>query len=236
MNVGIIDSAPKIITNGLVLHLDAAQKRSYSGTGTVWTDLSGNGNNGTLVNNPTFNSANGGSIVFDGTNDYVNCGNSSIIDFNGQKNITVAAWMYPLAATNSNANIITKAYQWYTNFHTDRKIRVGFYTSTSTFFTFYSTAVLTLNQWYNIVWTYNGINVRLYINTTLDSTSAQTSNITSGSGINCSLLIGAEANFCTSPETRYFNGRISGTQVYNRALSAAEVLQNYNATKSRFGL
>ena len=62
---------PNIVTDGLVLCLDAANKRSYPGTGTTWTDRSANGNNGTLTNGPTFDSANGGSIVFDGTNDYV---------------------------------------------------------------------------------------------------------------------------------------------------------------------
>jgi hypothetical protein len=67
----------KIVTSGLVLALDAADKNSYPGSGTTWTDLSGNGNNGTLVNGPTFSSANGGSIVFDGVDDYVTCGTNS---------------------------------------------------------------------------------------------------------------------------------------------------------------
>ena len=63
--------SPKIVTNGLVLALDAANTKSYPGSGTVWSDLTPNGNNGALTNGPTFNSANGGSIVFDGTNDYL---------------------------------------------------------------------------------------------------------------------------------------------------------------------
>ena len=66
--------SPRIVTDGLVLCVDAASKRSYPGTGTTWTDLKG-GNNGTLTNGPTFSSANGGSVVFDGTNDYTNFGN-----------------------------------------------------------------------------------------------------------------------------------------------------------------
>ena len=61
-----------IVKDGLVLDLDAAKKDSYPGTGTAWNDISGNRNNGTLTNGPTFNSSNGGSIVFDGTNDYIN--------------------------------------------------------------------------------------------------------------------------------------------------------------------
>ena len=228
--------SPKVITNGLVLHLDAANTRSYPGSGTAWNDLSRSGNNGTLVNGPTFSTNNGGNIVFDGVNDYVNCGIPSTLDFNGQKNITVSSWIYPTAATTSDANIITKAYQWYLNFNNDRKIRVGFYTTTSAFTFFYSNSILTLNQWYNIVWTYNGTSIILYINSTLDRTVSETSNMAYGSGVNCNVLIGAEANFCGSPQSRYFTGRISNTLVYNRALSSTEILQNYNATKGRFGL
>lgn len=70
-----IYGGPDIITDGLVFCLDAANSKSYPGTGTAWTDLSGNDNNGTLTNGPTFDSSNGGSIVFDGVNDQVNCGN-----------------------------------------------------------------------------------------------------------------------------------------------------------------
>jgi hypothetical protein len=69
-------TGPNIVTDGLVLYLDAANQKSYPGTGTTWNDLSGNGNNGTLVNGPTFNSDNNGSIVFDGVDDYVNFGDN----------------------------------------------------------------------------------------------------------------------------------------------------------------
>ena len=66
-----IAGGPDIVENGLVLHLDAADSNSYPGSGTVWTDLSGNGYNGTLTNGPTFSSSNRGGIVLDGTNDYI---------------------------------------------------------------------------------------------------------------------------------------------------------------------
>ena len=67
--------SPNIITDGLVLYLDAANTKSYPGSGTTWRDLSKSQLNGTLTNGPTFNSSNGGSIVFDGVDDYVNLGN-----------------------------------------------------------------------------------------------------------------------------------------------------------------
>ena len=81
-------NGPKIVTDGLVLCLDAAIGKSYPGSGTSWTDLSGNGNNGTLVNGPTFSSANGGSIVLDGVNDYISTTSISISTF------TYEGWLY----------------------------------------------------------------------------------------------------------------------------------------------
>jgi hypothetical protein len=81
---------PNIVRSGLALALDAADKNSYRGTGTTWKDLSGNAYNGTLTNGPTFSNINGGTIVFDGTNDYVSIPSNS--NFNNGNNITVEAW------------------------------------------------------------------------------------------------------------------------------------------------
>ena len=93
---------PSIITQGLVLALDAADRNSYPGSGTTWTDLSGNGNTGTLTNGPTYNSANGGSIVFDGSNDYVNFSYNSSLNIGGL-NITLSSWVRPTSLVNLNA-------------------------------------------------------------------------------------------------------------------------------------
>jgi len=81
---------PKITTNGLVLAIDAADKNSYPGSGTVWTDLSGNRNTGTLNNGPTYNSLVGGNILLDGTDDYVSVENNTILN---PSNITVSIWV-----------------------------------------------------------------------------------------------------------------------------------------------
>jgi hypothetical protein len=89
-----LSHSPSIATNGLVLCLDAANRKSYPGSGTTWTDLSGNGNNGTLTNGPTYSSANGGSLSFDGTNDVVNS-TTSIIDRADGQEITVSCWIKP---------------------------------------------------------------------------------------------------------------------------------------------
>jgi hypothetical protein len=85
-NAGRTHIATKgIVQSGLVLNLDAGVSSSYPGSGTTWTDLSGNGNTGTLTNGPTYNSANGGSLVFDGVDDYVNVGTPSIVWKNNSK-------------------------------------------------------------------------------------------------------------------------------------------------------
>ncbi len=86
---------PDINENGLVLSLDAANYKSYTGSGTTWRDLSGNSNNGTLTNGPTFNAANMGAIVFDGTDDKVTISmNSSFIY--GVSPFSLNAWIYVL--------------------------------------------------------------------------------------------------------------------------------------------
>jgi hypothetical protein len=104
-------AGPDIVQNGLVLDLDAADRNSYVSGSTTWFDLSGNPNNGILTNGPTYSSANGGSIVLDGVDDYVNCGNNNSINVTGS-GLTLSAWVYR-TALNSNSNnyrrIIEKA-------------------------------------------------------------------------------------------------------------------------------
>ena len=106
--------SPKIITDGLVLALDAGNTKSYPGSGTVWTDLSGNNNTGTLTNGPTFNAANGGSIVFDGTNDYVTL---PISTTSGQA-LTYFGWLYSTESTSIYKNFV--AYDMVEHFWTNR--------------------------------------------------------------------------------------------------------------------
>jgi hypothetical protein len=97
-------SGPKIITSGCVLSLDAADKLSYKGSGTTWKDLSGNNNTGTLTNGPTFNAGNMGSIVFDGTNDYVGFTYNSI--FNPSTSVTLSIWLRLTASDTTIRNPI----------------------------------------------------------------------------------------------------------------------------------
>ena len=218
-------NGPKIVTNGLVLLLDAADKNSYPGSGTTWTDISGNGNNGTLTNGPTFNSANGGSIVFDGIDDYSTIPSSPswAIGTNG----TLEMVIYRAASITTNHRL------WCV---TNNSSNLDAYLDNATGGVYMHGGVIgtnaqpPLNQYLHVLVTYNSGTIAMYYNgisQTLSGTSTGY-NIT-GTG---TLFI---AQFYAGG-SYYFNGRIPSFKIYNRALSATEILQNYNATKSRFGL
>jgi hypothetical protein len=269
MNIGIIDSAPKIISSGLVLHLDAAQKRSYPGTGTTWTDLSGNGNNGTLVNGPTFNSANGGSIVFDGVDDHINMGNILNSVFAGTNvKYTISVWVkFDVLNVNTGYSLVSKIGD--SSFGENqrqfsfivRNLTGSSYNGFQVEYIKYATLdagsfrgvrtnnfnVLT-NNIYNITVTHDGsINtndgldrVNLYLNSVNET---KTISFTGGTLLNtfeagtARTAIGSVigANPINTPRSP-LDGNVYNTLIYNRVLSQAEILQNYNATKSRFGL
>jgi hypothetical protein len=228
-----------IVTDGLVLYLDAANTKSYPGSGTTWTDVSKGGNNGTLTNGPTFNSANGGSIVFDGVNDTVNCGNILNIGLNS---LTVSCWV----KINSGTGIIGVIGK------TSARSYVGRYSifiETNNILAFFQPADNKVIQtpvtpyidgkFHNITMVIDRVSfMRLYI----DSISVGTPiDIGATSNINLSnstdnLYIGSYGSSNGQSPIYFLNGSIPIVSIYNRALTAQEVLQNYNATKTRFGL
>ena len=236
--------SPKIVTDGLVLALDAGNTKSYVSGSTTWYDKSGFSNNGTLTNGPTFSSANGGSIVFDGVDDYVNCGNNPSVDITGT-GITLSAWIYR-TALNSNVNnfkrIIEKAaaypalqYSFVTSPVNsppgEGRLLLDLYLNSSIPAFATGSTQLQLNTWYHAVGTYDGSFRKIYLNGVLDGQLATTGNITSTTS---SLVIG---DYLPGPGATYaWNGRIATTQIYNRALSAQEVQQNFNALRGRFGI
>jgi len=215
--------SPKIITNGLVLSLDAANNKSYPGSGTTWTDLSGNNNNGTLTNGPTFSDSNGGVIVFDGTNDYVPIGTSGF-PF-GSSAGTLSVW--------AKTNTISSGYIWIVSYGTALGSQSRFLGINSSTYLFggygddINASGVPLNTWFNMVGVYDGTNAFLYINGNLVSgPTAKSWNTIANNA-----QLGRQTN-----GSEYWNGNISQASIYNRTLSSDEVLQNYNATKSRFGL
>lgn len=239
----------KIVTDGLILYLDAANVKSYPGSGTVWTDLSRSELTASLVSGPTFNSANRGVIVFDGSNDYVNNGNSSIFSFgNGTNDLpfSVSVWvLFSSVGGSTFKGIVSKdngtQREWALLENGSGKIRVFLKNTLNNpninQQSIDSSTTYLTNTWYNIVFTYDGSGgsnaadgMYLYTNGVVEFPT----NVTKGTYIAMSSTI-ANLNIGRY-STNYFSGRISNTKIYNRALSAQEVLQNYNATKSKFGL
>jgi hypothetical protein len=231
--------APNIVTNGLVLYLDAANPESYVSGSTAWNDISRGGNNGTLVNGPTFNSENGGSIVFDGVNDYITGSNN--ISISQTQPFTLEFWSNISAYSPANqafCQLKTDTTYGFTVFASQNINYSGItFGSTNTWIKLKNSNIPILtNTWYNIAITYNGSsaeissNYRMYLNT-----QQQVLN-NAGSLINLSQInnIGTIENGSRGIDN--LNGRISLFKIYNRALSAEEILQNYNATKTRFGL
>ena len=210
----------RIVTDGLVLCLDAGDRMSYPGAGTTWTDLSKNRNNGTLTNGPTFNSANGGSLAFDGTDDYVDLG-SQVANLS---TFTLSYWINPNQADVSSTSLMPIG--WDDNY-LDRVI----YYSTrrdDLFFWFGPTSAdrvsisyntVNDNTWYNFVITRGSTYVKMYQDNILLGQST-----TTGDNVNFQ-WIGKETP-----------ANIALLHVYNRALTPDEIRQNYKATKGRFGL
>ena len=226
---------PPIVTNGLVLNLDCGNRLSYPTSGTTWTDLSGFANNGTLTNGPTYNPNNLGSIVFDGVDDYASLTTGSITSF-GTGDFTISAWVYfnTISGLTNYRTILSN----YTTGTGDSNYIFGLYTTgTPNLQMFISginiigSTVLTTGRWYNVVGCRISGSVSLYINSILDNTP------TSASGNIVDSVTPRIGMVPNASQTGYFSGIISNVLVYkNKGLTQAEVLQNYNALKSRFGL
>jgi hypothetical protein len=228
----------QLSTDGLVLHLDAGNKNSYSGSGTTWTDLSGNANTGTLTNGPTFNSTFGGNIVFDSIDDFVSVGNIGSFS-----TFTVEIWFKSDSVSNyrnpidCNWLVFNGGASGYSNIGPRLEQNSsgtlgwvvgdssGGYTgidvvSSGLNSTLRHCAVITKTGTSSFLSYYNGTNVS---SLTFSGWIGTMSNVNIGKG------------FSASSE-RWFSGNVPVVRIYNRALSSSEIKQNYNIQKSRFGL
>jgi hypothetical protein len=230
--------SPKIIQDGLVLYLDAANTKSYPTTGTTWTDLSRSSNNGTLINGPTFNSGNGGSIVFDGSNDFAAI--NSVI--NTGQNFSVFAWVY-LGNINIRNAVFGNGYPYQSTRGWLFATATGYGGLTDSFFISigqdqrYATAAnntLDRNKWNYIGVTVSGggTSIKLYKN---GLETQYRSRIQGAFTITYTFNESSVARrYSTTPEV--FNGNIAQTKIYTKTLTDTEISQNFNATKTRFGL
>jgi len=231
-----VAGGPNLIKNGLVLELDAGNIKSYQSGSTTWFDKSGNANNGTLTNGPTFNTGSGGSIVFDGTNDYVNVNTDpNLPGVSG----SVSVWFNISNTQGSSAGNLGLSEIILKHNNSESLNGWSIVASTSSLTSYIKNgstnwqvptgSIITPNTWYNAVITFqSNTSLSLYTNGIFISSVAIGTLTT-----NTNPLRLAVSN---DPFWARFQGRVASTQVYNRALSAQEVLQNYNAQKSRFGL
>ena len=224
-----LSQSPSLILPGLVLCLDAANTKSYPGSGTTWTDLSGNGNTGELVNSPTYNSSNLGYFQFV-TDDFARIPNNTALD---TQTPTVEVWV---KTNNTNQNgfwfekgTVNAQYslfqeggliQW--------RMNIGGITQLSATTATY----MNTSSWYQVVGTYTSGTRRLYINGVQVNSDTQSGTIATNSG---GMSIGVYGGF-SGGRGYYYNGNLAACRIYNRALTVAEIQQNYNALKGRFGL
>ena len=238
-------NGPKIITDGLVLSLSAFDRNSYVSGSTTWNDVSGRGNNGTLVNGPTFNSDGGGCIVYDGINDLVNTSYSTQggTEFSTEV-VFKTTTTYNTSQYYNCPSICGTAQGGGISGDWLIAVKNGFLISydelTGGANNIDLNVYVSNNNWYyvQVTKTTSGI-VTYYLNGVKISTlSGRTSPLRTTSLTSTiygtSWMVGSA--FWTESEYRNFDGKIAFNRFYNRALSAQEVLQNYNATKSRFGL
>ncbi len=221
--------SPRIVTDGLVLCLDAASKRSYPGTGTTWTDLKGS-NNGTLTNGTGFSNDNGGSLIFDGANDYIALGNASNFISSSQNTATVCAWVKP-NSTGSYKKIFSvcnsgtsQIQSFYFSIGPDPyKVYMGL--KTSSFVAAIHNIDLSTTEFTYLCGVYNGSTLKLYRNGLEVASQNQTGNIrTTG--------VGRISGYDNGSEN--WPGNIASFSMYNKALTADEVRRNYLATKERY--
>jgi hypothetical protein len=218
-----------IVTSGLILCLDAANPKSYPGSGTTWTDLSLNARTATLTNGPTYSSTNGGRIVLDGIDDYV-AETTALSDAYWQSNWTVSFWVNFDTVSRATDNMLIQ--------HGTAATRKGLHLcerSSKAYHGLYSddlsgATTLVISNWYNLVFTLNNTTFvkQIYVNGVLDATHTGGGAYT-GTGSNtriCGAVI-----FGTN-----FDGFMAAGLFYNRVLTATEIFQNYAAMRGRFGL
>jgi hypothetical protein len=234
---------PAIVTDGLVLNLDAGFTPSYPTTATTWYDVSSGGNNGTLINGPTYSSSNGGVIVFDGVDDGLTFGSPNMTS-----SCTVNQWIQPLsgsattmrpvvyAAVNSSTAVLYSQLVKSSNIWYHQVLVSGYPTGyaeeMNMYFQSNVTSFVQNNTPYNFTFTWErtpGVNstLKTYLNGVFREQQVNTNNYWANT-----------ASLATSTYTvdYSYKGNIGTTSFYNRALSASEITQNYNAQKSRFGL
>lgn len=216
---------PSIVTSGLVLCLDAGNTKSYTGSGTTWTSIGGGNYTGTLTNGPTYSSTNGGGLIFDGVDDYVELNTTNIIS--GTSSFTIECWFNLVSGSygelfGNYGSGYTTNYIWFAT--------AGLYINGSVYVPSYTTATQgihciasTRDSSGNVVTYLDGISV---------NTGVLTASITTGPNFR----MGADTNIAGGVGGEQLNGRIYNLKVYNVVLTASQIQQNFQALRGRYGI
>ena len=235
---GVTVTDAPAVTNGLVYYLDAGNSASYPGSGSSLTDISGQGMGAsTLYNTPTFTSAGQSSyFTFNGTNQYVFTSNL-VTKFNSPSNSALTLEMWTYAATDNGGLIVEEGSPsldggWY---DTQQEIDAGIVNMRVWNFSATNAGTYSRSTWNQTVLTYDGTTLRTYINAVAGGTTTGTRQTPWANGYNLYYALMA-SSFTNMGDNSYLAGRWSVFKLYNRALSSAEVTQNYNALRGRYGL
>ena len=227
-----VHGGPNIVTDGLVFTVDAANEQSYPETGATATDIIKN-TTGTLSgpnapnNTPQWENTNGGVFDFDGVDDHIDYGNITECNF-GSGNMSVSSWIKTDTIASGNVDIIGIGANGGTRIRLQRRAaKLGGYIDSTSANSLTGGTTINTSNWYNGCITKVGTTFTIYLNGSIDGTISISGNFT-----DIEVIVGAYFG----GGSNYFDGSIGPVQIYNRALSAAEVLHNYNALKSRFGL
>ena len=227
-----ISGGPDLVQDGLILCLDASDKNSYPGSGTTWYDISGTGNNATLVNGVVFSSTNGGIFDFDGVDDYAYVSDNSTLDLAGDKSQCI--WLYMdqsysgtgiLGKANSSVFGMALTYGWGNGGSTGFQ-NIAWNSANDPSL---SPSGTDINNWYYIAGVQSSSTRYIYAIGSNGIRTANYSGATHTWNNTLDFTIGQIAGY-------YANIKAGSVHVYNRAITQQEILQNYIAQKSRFGL
>jgi hypothetical protein len=215
-----------LITTGSMLYLDAGNALSYPGSGTTWTDLSGNGRDGTLTNGPTYSATNGGSIVFDGTNDFVQCAGSLTVTA-----ATFVSWIRRNGNQGQYDGILFSRGTNTTGMNFQVSNQLGYHwNDAGNTYNWQSGLTIPDLTWCMVAVSVTSTAAIAYLCQTSGITTS-TNTVSHGSSVLNDIKLAQD-----DAGSRFFNGNIAITQLYNTALSAAEVSQNFQADRARFGV
>lgn len=222
-----LNHSPLIMTNGLRQYLDAGNRRSYPGTGTAWNDIA-DGFNATL-STPTFSATDGGSFLFNGSSDYVSCGNLGTLTTQG----TISVWFNTSSITNYRCLFSTEFNGLDSGIRVEQtgagiiRAYIGDGTNLSAALSF---GTITIGTWYKLDLTWDSVSGATigYLN------GVQVLNATNPYWPSTIPSLTLGVGYSSAISYRYFSGYITQLMVYGRQLSELEVLINFNAIKGRF--